>query len=484
MDQYPLNIPGIAKGKFPIGAYCSPQPKKEVNGTEYPSKVTYEHYKMLADLGVTVVYGHAEAIGGANEKYAFEALKLCEEVGMQYLVRDLIAEEYVSLGHREYKDWRKLTEEERAELDERFRRRIRKYKGYKAFAGISFFDEPGTDSFEGIAAAKRVFKSECPDKLFYVNLMPNNTGAKQLQYGACQIGVPNSTDENLKEERGNGARYVYLLQKYKEIVQPDLISYDSYPYVSLGGVESVIHIALYELLQICAWAEREYGIPYWPFMQVGGMWEGSLDTRIPDYAEMNLYVNAALAYGAKGIQLFPTCFPNDWLEDEIADAGVIDRYGKKTKFYYYLKTILPQVQACGDILQESKLEKLIVSGAYCGLLPSEEELKKIPWNETIYRGKLSECKNIEAKEWKELRKTEATSQFLIGCFDRAGKSVFYAVNNSVITAAHLKLEFDGEYEFTLIHRGKKEVRTGKELYLQRISAGEGVLILLKKMGGK
>lgn len=470
-------IPGVAPDTFHIGAYCSPQPQAEKDGAVYPSKITYEHYKMLADLGVTVVYGHAEAVGRpGTEPFVYEALRLCERAGIQYLVRDLTAEEYVSLGFREYRDWRKLSKEEKEELDGRFRRSIRKYKNYPAFAGISFFDEPGTDSFEGIAAAKAVFKSECPDKLFYVNLMPNNTGPEQLQYGACQIGVPKSTDGNLAVSRGNGARYVYLLEKYIKTVRPDLISYDSYPFVSLGGAESAVHIALYELLQICAWAEREYGVPFWPFMQVGGMWEGSLDTRVTDYAEMCLYVNAALAYGAKGLQLFPACFPNDWLGDPYAEAGVIDASGRQTAHYHYLKTILPQVQACGELLLHSRLERMISAGRYKSLLPPEEELQKILWNETIFRGKLSGCCSIGAKRWRELTGVKATSQFLIGCFDCGGASLFYAVNNSIVTAADVTLKFDREHSFTLIRKGRKTQAAGSELTFRRVAAGDGILI--------
>ena len=93
------------KNGIQVGAYCSPQPAYELNGIQYPSKITLEHYKILADLGVTIVYGHAEAIGRINAD-VFKALDLCQQVGIEYFVRDMIAEEYVSLGFREYPSWR------------------------------------------------------------------------------------------------------------------------------------------------------------------------------------------------------------------------------------------------------------------------------------------------------------------------------------------------------------------------------------------
>ena len=150
------------KNGIQVGAYCSPQPAYELNGIQYPSKITLEHYKILADLGVTIVYGHAEAIGRINAD-VFKALDLCQQVGIEYFVRDMIAEEYVSLGFREYPSWKEKTAEEKADLDRRFEESIRLYKDHPAFAGISFFDEPGSDCFEGIAAAKAVFERVCPD---------------------------------------------------------------------------------------------------------------------------------------------------------------------------------------------------------------------------------------------------------------------------------------------------------------------------------
>lgn len=479
MNKYPLNVPGVKPNTFHIGAYCSPQPADSRGDIEYPSKITLEQYKRLADLGVTVVYGHAEAIGRFTEPYVFEALRLCEQVGIQYLVRDLIAEEYVSLGFREYKDWRKLTPAERQDLDERFKKSILRYKDYPAFAGISFYDEPGLDSFEGIAAAKKVFKSVCPDKLFYVNMLPDNCASAILQYGACQIGVPESDDPNLAVPLGNESRYHYFLKKYMDTVSPDLYSYDSYPFVSLGGHESIIVIAMYELLQQCAWAEREYGVPFWPFLQVGGMWENSLDTRVTDYAEMCLYANIALAYGAKGLQLFPTCYPNDWLSDRVARAGVIDKFGNETEHYHYLKVIFRQVKACGDLLVRAQPKASVVCGKYEGLLPPEEELQKIPWNEAIFRGRLPQQNSNFVQSWRELVSAEATSQFFIGCFEYEGRSLFYAVNNSITAAANLKLKFSAAHEYTVIRGGIEETLSGDTLFFQRVAAGDGILILIK-----
>ncbi|MBE5740463.1 MAG: hypothetical protein E7349_06385, partial [Clostridiales bacterium] len=470
----------LEENRIQVGAYCSPQPAYELNGVKYPSKITLEHYKILADLGVTIVYGHAEAIGRENESLVFEALRLCEEVGIKYFVRDLIAERYVSLGHREFPAWKALSKEEKENLDSRFEESIKKYKDYPAFAGISFFDEPGSDSFEGIAAAKAVFERVCPDKIFYVNMLPHHISAEQLQYGACQIGVPKATDERLFTTYTNDVRYLYFTEKYIDVVKPQVYSYDSYPFLTLGNVESMIHTALYELPQICSYNERTYGVPYWMFMQIGGKWEGSAN-RVTTEAEMRLQISVGMAFGAKGIQLFPCCFPNDWMADPAPVAGVFGRFGELTTQYGYIKPALAQVRACGKYLAKAKSLGRFVTGEYVGLLPPEEELQKILWNETIYRGGFPENKRLDLDE--SLRpKTQATSQFLISAFeDESGNKMYYVVNNSIITEANIRLTLDDEETYTVVYGSETFEKLGKDLYFQRVAPGDNLLIMKKTL---
>lgn len=468
----------LEENRIQVGAYCSPQPPCERDGVKYPSKITSEHYRALAELGVTVVYGHAEIIGRDSEKWVYEALQMCAEAGVKYFVRDGIAEEYVSLGFREYPAWKSLAAAEKAELDKRFEKSIKKYKDYPAFAGISFYDEPGSDSFEGIAAAKAVFQRICPDKVFYVNMLPHHISAEQLQYGACQTGVPAATDKMLAVGRGNDKRYVYFTEKFIKTVKPQVYSYDSYPFLTLGNVESMIHTALYELPQICSYNERTYGVPYWMFLQVGGKWEGSAN-RVTDEAEMRLQIGIAMAYGAKGVQLFPCCFPNDWLGDDVVEAGVFDRFGKITEQYEYLKRALKQVRACGGYLAKAEQKGRFFVGEYSGLLPPEEELKKIQWNETIYRGGFPELGRLDAGR-ESCPTAEVTSQFILSRFEsEAGKEMYLAVNNSIVTAANIRLCFGEDKKFTVVYRGKSKRREGKNLYFQRVLPGDNLLIVIE-----
>ena len=106
--------------KFIVAMFCSPQPPAEKNGRKFPNKITLEQYLRAKELGFTTVYGHNEIVNTDTEKYAFEALELAEKAGLDYLVKDSIAEEYISLGNRGYRPFSLLSEREKRKLDERF----------------------------------------------------------------------------------------------------------------------------------------------------------------------------------------------------------------------------------------------------------------------------------------------------------------------------------------------------------------------------
>ena len=97
-----------------ITTYCGPQPPCNVDGVDYPDRVTLEQYKLLKDNGLNMVFGHEDLMNSPCEHLAFRALDICQELGLAYMVRDKITEEYFSLGTR-HKDFRKLTEEEKLE---------------------------------------------------------------------------------------------------------------------------------------------------------------------------------------------------------------------------------------------------------------------------------------------------------------------------------------------------------------------------------
>ena len=476
----------LKEKQIPIGAYCSPQPAFEKDGVQYPSMINVKTYKYLADLGINLVYGHNEILGRSKEddKNVFEALDCCEQVGIYYLVNDFHFIEYTSIGFDEYPDWRTLSKEKKKDLDERFRQSLRRVKDKKAFAGIFFIDEPGMDSFEGMGAAKRVFDEECPGKMFNVNLFPCEANPWQYHFGwvkegAEKIEITDGAIYNPQNNNDHSDRYKYYLEKYFEQVKPNFYSYDSYPFLNFDGSESLVFRSLYFHLQVGAWVEKTYGVPFWPMMQVGGKWERSSAVRITDFADIQLYVNMALAYGAKGFTLFPTCHPNDWTPDDMAYVGVLDRNGKPTDMYYHYLYAIKQLRSCEKYLLNTKFEGAIVSGKFNDPLTDFSALSDYI-SPLVFKGEFPAFNSPLIEKYKELQKVNATNQFFVGCFDCLGKSLFYVVNNSVVTYGNVELKFDKDLTFGLVYKGKESEVKGNTVSIKKVGAGEGFLLYVKE----
>ncbi len=467
------------KNKIAIFAYCPPQIPCEKNGISSPNKITDEQYKYMADAGVNVVLGHSEQIGSKDEEFVFKALELSKKYEMGYLVRDRISMEYVSLGLHDYKDFRKLTEQEKCDLDKRYAESLKRYKDFPAFLGVSFIDEPGSASFEGIKRAKKVFYDVCgDDKLFYVNLFPYYITAKQYEFGTNQTDEEPKTAGYEINEKRNINRYECYLSKFLETVKPQMFSYDAYPFCTLGNAHTAIHEVLYEMQQLGAKLTREQSIPYWLYMQCGGLWEGMMNVRVPTFAEMQLQVNLALMYGAKGIGIFPYCAPNDWLGDNNFVAALIDISGKKTAMYDSFSYAAKQIKAVENKLSTAKLKAIMKNGKYENMLPTKEELAKIKWSECIYQGELPQYGNMEVASYGELILIESSSEVLVGCFETENANAFYLVNNSAVTSTNVRLCFDAVYSFECTYCGRSEKKKQNYLEFNALSAGEGVLISL------
>lgn len=476
----------LTKDKITVGAYCSPQPLLIKDGITYPSMINYQTYKYLADLGIDLVYGHNEIFGRSeqDDKDVFEALEQCKKVGIFYLVNDYLFKEYTALGFDEYPDWRKLSDKDKKDLDDRFRKSLRKVKDKKAFAGIFFIDEPGMDCFDGIKAAKNVFDEECPGKMFNVNMFPCSANPWQYHFGwvaegAEKIEITDEAQYNPKDNNDHTDRYKYFLTKYMETVKPEFFSYDSYPFLNFDGSESLVFSSLYFHLQFGAWVEKTYNVPFWPMVQVGGKWERCEAVRVTDFADTLLYLNLSLAYGAKGLTLFPTCYPNCWCPDDMADVAVLDRNGQPTDRYWFYKYAFKQMRACEKLLMNSTFKGVVVGGQFNDPLTDFSMLSD-EIRPNVFNGEFPKFNNSIQYKYKQLESINATNQFVAGCFENNGKSLFYVVNNSVVMSGNVELKFNSELTFGLIYKGKETEKKGDTISLKRVPAGEGFLLYIKE----
>ena len=481
----------LKKDEMPIGAYCSPQQAFVKDGIKYPSMINYKTYKLIADLGINMVFGHDEVFGlnEKDDKDVFKALDLCEKVGIHYLVNFAISFEYLGHGEKSdilkeypgFPDWKKLSAEEKDDLNNRFIKQLRRVKNKKAFAGIYFIDEAGIESFEGVKEAKKVFEKECPGKLFEIGVFPAQATPLQYRYGfnpkgMKSIDVVDETAWDKVNPNDHSKRYQYYIEKCMDIIEPEYLWWDAYPFLNYNDSESMVFQTLYWHEQFATWVADKYNAQSWPSLQVGGCWENCSAVRITDFADTQLYVNLSLAFGVKGITLFPVCHPNCWATDPIADVGVIDRKGNPTDRYWFYKYAFKQLKACQKYILKAKFKCALVSGEFKGLLPEKMDKDIEP---LVYQGELPALYNPVVDSFRELKGLSATNQFFVGCFDYNGKSMFYVVNNSVVTAGNVELSFDETHTFGMIYKGKETEVSGDKIKKARVAAGEGFLLYIK-----
>lgn len=458
-----------------FGAYCQPECEYTADGKYYPDKNTAEQFDRMKELGVNLVFGHNPDAKNCHES-VFRAMELCAERDIVYLINLDVFKEYLNVKRgKRYCD---LSAAERDDLKQRFLAEIKKYDGYESFGGLFFCDEPGAESFEGIAAAKKIFLNAYPEKLFYVNMFQYFITPEMYQFGgAAEAGA------EISERYKNPAKeenYLNFAKDYIAAVNPQVYSYDLYPMVTLHGECTNVHRGFYELPFIV----REYiakigaKTPFWNFLQCGGRWEGSLATRVPNANECALLAHGSIAMGARGIEVFPYCFPDCWTTDKDVEAGIIDADGNLTERFYFYKRAFDQIKAAEKYITEGEYYGVNLTGEFKGLMPSKEEIAEKPDSECFFVGEFN-C-NSFTKDLKPIKEIITTSQLLTGCYELAeGKRLFYVVNNSVTDSANVQLNLDRRTEAVIIRGAKKTELTTEKIELPFLTAGEGVAVILQ-----
>ncbi|MDG0810454.1 hypothetical protein [Cohnella rhizosphaerae] len=141
----------VGERSFPIGMWVPPP----------ASEISIERYKEIRDGGFTFVIGFREIEDG--EETVFKALDCAEANGLKYLVSDPRVK---NLALSELSEMGPL---------------VAPYAAHPAYMGHLFFDEPGAEEFERLAALADSYYAHVPGGLAYVNLLP--TYAKPPMWG-------------------------------------------------------------------------------------------------------------------------------------------------------------------------------------------------------------------------------------------------------------------------------------------------------------
>lgn len=462
--------------QFVQAIFCAPT--GAYDDKPYPSRLTDEVFSALAGAGINRIF----ALGyDSREDTREKSFELCAKYGIRYYPTPKTAEEYVRVvqGKNGEKPFCEYTEEEIAELDQRFVAEIEPMTKKAAFGGIFFSDEAGYLSFEGIAHAKRVFDQYFENYEFHTNFY-----SYSINDGIFWGGMGGVAPEKLpfKLEGDMAITFSNRFTYYDKLVEGllskapfEFVSQDKYPFECFWPtVPTSVHVALFELNAYFNEKKKKYGNKFYNYMQVG-QWDGS--DREMKFSEMALQMHVTAAYGSEGFAYFPGCFPLDYAgiesyaSAENGGSSLIDINGNKTIFCDWLKELngfFTQIEE--DILSSTHLG-VTAYGSYRNGF-TEEEIKNLPDNECIFRGRIPKELQYEG----ELA-LESDNEVLASVFERDGKKRYYFVNLSTVYGSPISFILpEGRYGMYMAG-GKKSISNIASI---EIPAGQGIYIIEEK----
>ncbi|MGH7980372.1 MAG: hypothetical protein ACREE6_13435 [Limisphaerales bacterium] len=233
-----------------------------------------------------------------------KTLKLCRKAGLKAIVSDPRTSGY---------DWMNM---DLQTMHRNVTSLVREVGKDSAVIGYYLQDEPGANSFPGLAMAVSVLRQQAPDKLAYINLFPNYADSDQL----------------------HTATYPEYLQKFCDVCHPGILSYDHYALYEDGSMGPLY----WKNLEQMRAASLRNGVPFWNVV----LSVGHLIYRVPTETDLRFEVYSSLAYGARGIAYY------EYLSSPTGNYrnGAIDQFGHRTPTWYSLRNINLQIAALAPTL--------------------------------------------------------------------------------------------------------------------------------------
>jgi hypothetical protein len=189
----------------------------------------------------------------------------------------------------------------------------------EALIGYFIADEPGAADFRALGKAVAAVKRLAPGKLAYINVLPNYAGRSQLGTNT----------------------YREYLERYVAVVKPQFLSYDNYSVqYSLDLTNRARAAKYYTNLLEARRVAVKYGLPFWNAVSSNQI---RPYTTIPSPANLRMQAYTTLAAGARGLTWF-TYYAG------VYEYAPIDRAGKRTATWSYLKRVNGQVKTLRPIL--------------------------------------------------------------------------------------------------------------------------------------
>ena len=393
-----------------------------------------KNYRLIAESGATTAY----SLYATDQESAATDLALAEKVGIDYYVRDDTIWQLLD-----------MTDEEIAETD-----LFDAYKDSPAFKGHLVVDEPGAHQFDDLAALKQKYEKMFPGKDFYVNLYPTYAGAALWR-----------TDS-----------YFEYIDQYIEKVQPEFLSYDSYPLLTDAYGTTSLQEDYPFNKEIIATKTKEAGIPFWTFIQTIGF--GLVNRRPQSKADIAFQVYTDLAYGAKGIQHF--CYWQPLTSDgngTVFTEAMISKDGQKTDIYEYAQAVNLEIQTFANAFLNFEWQ-----GTTNYL--NEEGVRNSAFNMVNDSSVLAERLNKEypTKESERIESVTNKEDLLIGSFlDKNGYDGFMLVNSgdpAKNLENAIEIRFNNASKAVVYANGERTVvELDGGTYKATLQSGEGQFVI-------
>lgn len=240
------------------------------------------------------------------------ALDACRDAGLKAIVSDPRVGGY---------DWQHV---DATVARKRVEELIGQVGNHPAVFGYYLRDEPTASFFPGLAAVSNIVKERHPGVWPYINLFPNYADASQL-----------------------GAKtYDDYVEKFIEVCQPPILSYDHYAILEGGGLRGEYFANLESMRR----AAVKHKLPFWQIV----LSVGCLNYREPSMTDLRFQVYTSLAYGARGLAYFKYFTP------AVGNFrnGPIDHFGHETPMWHTMRQVNLQVGQLAPTLLKLRSDRV------------------------------------------------------------------------------------------------------------------------------
>lgn len=245
----------------------------------------------------------------------FNAVEACEKVGLECMAQDIST--FSGMGSK-YP----------INNDDMLLDMILQLCGYKSLMGYFIWDEPHEENFSKNRYVKDFFKDKDPGRLAYSLIFPS--------YGTYTWSSNHANWAN--------DSYKKYVDKYLSTVDPEVISFDYYPFRS--GSVSLNENYLWRDLGYLRKKAIELKKPLWFYFQASGMVPNTELTN----PQLRVQMFSALAYGVTGLSYYTSL------------GLIVDEEGNKLPRFNEIKSLNKEVRNLGDYLFSKTSDKLYHTG--------------------------------------------------------------------------------------------------------------------------